>query len=94
VNFNDCVIFLHIIFEKESVEFYYIRNHNEHIFLQFFFQDQIILFLTDGLPTIGADPVRTIAEENKRLKNSVVIFTYGIGRCKYTFVFWKILSHN
>ncbi|XP_062570793.1 voltage-dependent calcium channel subunit alpha-2/delta-3-like [Saccostrea cucullata] len=43
-------------------------------------REKIILFLTDGLPTVGKDPVKTIAEENKILNNSVAIFTYGIGQ--------------
>lgn len=44
--------------------------------------EQVILFLSDGLPTIGGDPVKVIAEENKILKNKVAVFTYAIGQCK------------
>lgn len=46
--------------------------------------EQVILFLSDGLPTIGGDPVKVIAEENKILKNKVAVFTYAIGQCKWT----------
>lgn len=45
--------------------------------------EQVILFLSDGLPTIGGDPVKVIAEENKILKNKVAVFTYAIGQCKW-----------
>lgn len=44
--------------------------------------EQVIMFLSDGLPTIGGDPVKVIAEENKILKNTVAVFTYAIGQCK------------
>lgn len=44
--------------------------------------EQVIMFLSDGLPTIGGDPVKVIAEENKILKNKVAVFTYAIGQCK------------
>ncbi|XP_065941591.1 VWFA and cache domain-containing protein 1 [Magallana gigas] len=43
-------------------------------------REQVILFLSDGLPTIGGDPVKVIAEENKILKNKVAVFTYAIGQ--------------
>lgn len=44
--------------------------------------EQVIMFLSDGLPTIGGDPVKVIAEENKILKNKIAVFTYAIGQCK------------
>lgn len=44
--------------------------------------EQVIMFLSDGLPTIGGDPVKVIAEENKILRNKVAVFTYAIGQCK------------
>lgn len=47
-----------------------------------FVLEQVIMFLSDGLPTIGGDPVKVIAEENKILKNKVAVFTYAIGQCK------------
>eukprot|EP00105_Crassostrea_gigas_P036424 XP_019920572.1 PREDICTED: VWFA and cache domain-containing protein 1-like [Crassostrea gigas] len=43
-------------------------------------REQVIMFLSDGLPTIGGDPVKVIAEENKILKNKVAVFTYAIGQ--------------
>lgn len=46
--------------------------------------EQVIMFLSDGLPTIVGDPVKVIAEENKILKNKVAVFTYAIGQCKWT----------
>lgn len=46
--------------------------------------EQVIMFLSDGLPTIGGDPGKVIAEENKILKNKVAVFTYAIGQCKWT----------
>lgn len=46
--------------------------------------EQIIMFLSDGLPTIGEDPLKVIAEENRILKNKVAVFTYAIGQCKWT----------
>lgn len=48
--------------------------------------EQVIMFLSDGLPTIGGDPVKVIAEENKILKNKVAVFTYAIGQCKYKYL--------
>lgn len=44
--------------------------------------EQVIMFLSDGLPTIGGDPGKVIAEENKILRNKVAVFTYAIGQCK------------
>ncbi|KAJ8322176.1 hypothetical protein KUTeg_000647 [Tegillarca granosa] len=37
------------------------------------------MFLTDGEPTVGANPLGVIRDENGILNNSVVIFTYGLG---------------
>lgn len=42
--------------------------------------DQIILFLTDGKYTRGRNPLEVIKEENEKLNNSVVIFTFALGR--------------
>ncbi|ELU16026.1 hypothetical protein CAPTEDRAFT_193019 [Capitella teleta] len=41
--------------------------------------DKVILFLTDGLPTDGEENILNgIADRNAKLKNSVVILTYGL----------------
>lgn len=37
------------------------------------------MFLFDGLLIIGGDLVKVIVEENKILKNKVVVFIYVIG---------------
>ncbi|CAC5388604.1 unnamed protein product [Mytilus coruscus] len=41
---------------------------------------KVILFLTDGEKTAGGEPLDVIKEENKKINNSVVILTYGLGR--------------
>lgn len=41
--------------------------------------DKVILFLTDGLPTDEEENILNgIADRNAKLKNSVVILTYGL----------------
>ena len=42
--------------------------------------ERALLFISDGLPTLGEDPVKVIAEENKDLHNTVTVFTYAIGQ--------------
>ncbi|VDI58540.1 Hypothetical predicted protein [Mytilus galloprovincialis] len=41
---------------------------------------KVILFLTDGEKTAGGEPLDVIKEENKKINNSVVILTYGLGQ--------------
>ncbi|CAH1780663.1 unnamed protein product, partial [Owenia fusiformis] len=48
-------------------------------------RDKVILFLTDGVPTEGTDAngrriiLNKIRDENAKIRNEVVIMTYGIG---------------
>ncbi|KAK3087851.1 hypothetical protein FSP39_011482 [Pinctada imbricata] len=41
-------------------------------------RDKVILFLTDGNPTEGKDPMEVIKELNEPLNNNVVIHTFGL----------------
>jgi len=41
--------------------------------------EQVILFISDGSPTQGQDPRIVIREENMKLQNKVIIFTYLLG---------------
>ncbi|KAJ8322155.1 hypothetical protein KUTeg_000626 [Tegillarca granosa] len=42
-------------------------------------RDRIILFLTDGKYTDGKNPLEVVKEENEKLNNTVVIFTFALG---------------
>ena len=42
-------------------------------------REQVILFISDGSPTQGQDPRTVIREENMKLQNKVIIFTYLLG---------------
>lgn len=50
---------------------------------KFTFSGKVILFLTDGEKTAGGEPLDVIRDENKKINNSVVILTYGLGQRKY-----------
>ena len=63
------------------------------------FADKLILFMSDGKPTDGANRMeaqdeilRVIREENAKLNNSVVIQTYGIGQNEGTLL--HIFTHH
>ena len=45
-----------------------------------FFLDKVILFVSDGRPTDSEDDIhRVISQQNAKLKNEVIIQTFGVG---------------
>ncbi|XP_076108895.1 VWFA and cache domain-containing protein 1-like [Mytilus galloprovincialis] len=64
-------------FEKAlTVAFSYFKSSSNDSVSE---RDQIILFVTAGEKTQGRDPVEVIRDENMKLQNRVVVFTYLLG---------------
>lgn len=59
-----------------TVAFSYFKSSNNDSVSE---RDQLILFVTDGEKTHGRDPVEVIRDENMKLQNRVVVFTYLLG---------------
>ncbi|XP_063448509.1 VWFA and cache domain-containing protein 1-like [Mytilus trossulus] len=64
-------------FEKAiTAAFSYFKSSNNDSVSE---RDQIILFVTTGEKTDGRNPVEIIRDENMKLQNRVVVFTYLLG---------------
>ena len=49
-----------------------------------FVAEKVVLFLTDGRPNDARDSIlQTLREENKKLNNQVIIFTFALGTSMY-----------
>ena len=53
-----------------------------------FVVEKLILFLTDGEPTDNKDAImKTLRDENAKLGNKVIMFTFGFGEGLYVHTF-------
>ncbi|VDI38004.1 Hypothetical predicted protein, partial [Mytilus galloprovincialis] len=57
--------------------FTYLGSTNDNVDVST--RDQVILLLTDGGSTEGRDPREVISDENAKLQNRVIMFTYLLG---------------
>ncbi|CAG2235343.1 unnamed protein product [Mytilus edulis] len=57
--------------------FTYLGSTNDNVDVST--RDQVILFLTDGGSNEGRDPREVISDENAKLQNRVIMFTYLLG---------------
>ena len=53
-----------------------------------FLVEKLILFLTDGEPTDNKDTImKTLRDENAKIGNKVIMFTFGFGEGLYMHTF-------
>ena len=56
--------------------------------------DQVILFLTDGGFDEGRDPREVIRDENAKLQNRVIVFTYLLGPGMFVYFIYRAVVYR
>ena len=56
--------------------------------------DQVILFLTDGGFDAGRDPREVIRDENAKLQNRVIVFTYLLGPGMFVYFIYRAVVYR
>ena len=56
--------------------------------------DQVILFLTDGGFDAGRDPREVIRDENAKLQNRVIVFTYLLGPGMFVYFIYRAVIYR